>query len=279
VRETRVVQSGERGQKLEQQAEARVEPRHDPVLGGGVEDVGQAASRHVLGHDNQPVVGVLFDAARTREALVVEGRDDRDAIGQGVFEGAELGAEDQPLEHVPGLAVEREHTSAETVFIAGRRLGRHVIRGGDRHIARVLTTLQPAHHRATGAHDGYRPQNSHSSVRCATRRHLPITDLYAMSPSCKCDKVRHMADATEIEALKASMRGARTAADALSDIAGRVEAIDSHTDVPPADLDDLQRLTLANALAAQALRGLVETMLRRRGKAAAEAVEVGESDE
>jgi hypothetical protein len=88
-----------------------------------------------------------------------------------------------------------------------------------------------------------------------------------------------MADATEIEALKASMRGAREAAGALSDLGARVEAIDSHTDVPPADLDDLQRLTLANALAAQALRGLVETMLRRRGKAAAEAVQVGESDE
>jgi hypothetical protein len=88
-----------------------------------------------------------------------------------------------------------------------------------------------------------------------------------------------MPDVTEIEALKASMRGARAAAAALSDIGARVEVIDPHTGVPDADLDDLQRLTLANALAAQALRGFVETMLRRRGKAAAEAVEVGESDE
>ena len=75
-----------------------------------------------------------------------------------------------------------------------------------------------------------------------------------------------MADVTEIEALKASMRGARTAADRLSDIAVRVEAIDPHADVSDGDLDDLQRLTLANAIAAQALRGLVETMLKRRGK-------------
>ncbi len=80
-----------------------------------------------------------------------------------------------------------------------------------------------------------------------------------------------MPDVTEIEALKASMRGARGAAGALESVAARVEATDPHGDVSDTDLDDLQRLTLANAIAAQALRGLVETMLRRRGKRAAEA--------
>ena len=84
-----------------------------------------------------------------------------------------------------------------------------------------------------------------------------------------------MADVTEIEALKASMRGARRAADALGGIATRVEAIDARGDVADADLDDLQRLTLANAVAAQALRGLVETMLKRRGKLAAAVAETG----
>ena len=80
-----------------------------------------------------------------------------------------------------------------------------------------------------------------------------------------------MADVTEIEALKASLRGARGAVEALADVATRVEATDPHADVADGDLDDLQRLTLANALAAQALRGLVESMLKRRGKLAAEA--------
>jgi hypothetical protein len=75
-----------------------------------------------------------------------------------------------------------------------------------------------------------------------------------------------MADVTEIEALKASLRGARAAADALDGVAARAQSTDSHTDVADADLNDLQRLTLANAVAAQALRGLVESMLRRRGK-------------
>jgi hypothetical protein len=77
-----------------------------------------------------------------------------------------------------------------------------------------------------------------------------------------------MADVTELEALKASLRGARATSDALSAIAAKVDATDSHTEVSGADLDDLQRLTLANAIGAQALRGLVETMLKRRGKLA-----------
>ena len=87
-----------------------------------------------------------------------------------------------------------------------------------------------------------------------------------------------MADVTEIEALKASLRGARAAADALGGVAGRVDATDPQTDVADADLDDLQRLTLANAVAAQALRGLVETMLKRRVKLETAAVDAGNSD-
>lgn len=77
-----------------------------------------------------------------------------------------------------------------------------------------------------------------------------------------------MTDVTEIDALKASLRGARDAAEALSAIAAKVDATDSHTDVSGPDLADLQRLTLANAIGAQALRGLVESMLKRRGKGA-----------
>jgi hypothetical protein len=82
-----------------------------------------------------------------------------------------------------------------------------------------------------------------------------------------------MADVTEIEALKASLRGARNTADALAAVAGNVEATAARADVSDTDLDDLQRLTLANAVAAQALRGLVETMLKRRGKIHQEAAD------
>jgi len=85
-----------------------------------------------------------------------------------------------------------------------------------------------------------------------------------------------MADVTEIEALKASLRGARNAAAALADVAKRVDGVDARqSDVSEADLDVLQNLTLANALAAQALRGFVESMLKRRGKFGAATVESG----
>jgi len=75
-----------------------------------------------------------------------------------------------------------------------------------------------------------------------------------------------MPDLTEIEALKASLRGARRTSEALSDVTARTESADPRADVPDSDLDELHRLALANAVAAQALRGLVEAMLKRRGK-------------
>jgi len=84
-----------------------------------------------------------------------------------------------------------------------------------------------------------------------------------------------MTDVTEIGALKASLRGARQAAQALGDVAGRVDGLAAGADVAESDLDELQRLTLANAVAAEALRGLVETMLKRRGKLASASVEAG----
>jgi hypothetical protein len=75
-----------------------------------------------------------------------------------------------------------------------------------------------------------------------------------------------MTDQNEIEALKAAMRGVRQSAAALGDLAARVEAFDPLAEVSDADLDDLQRQSLAQAVAAQGLRGLVESMLGRRGK-------------
>jgi hypothetical protein len=85
-----------------------------------------------------------------------------------------------------------------------------------------------------------------------------------------------MTDVTEIDALKASLRGARNAASALGEVATRVDAVDAHqADVSDADLDVLRDLTLANAVAAQALRGFIESMLKRRGKLTASNVESG----
>jgi hypothetical protein len=74
-----------------------------------------------------------------------------------------------------------------------------------------------------------------------------------------------MADVNEIEALKASMRGALSAAAALGALKEKIEALDPRAEVSGDDLEELGRVSLAHALAAQALRGLVETIRNRQG--------------
>jgi hypothetical protein len=74
-----------------------------------------------------------------------------------------------------------------------------------------------------------------------------------------------MTDTNEIEALKASLRGALAAAATLGQVEEKVMAIDPAAELAAADLEDLARVSLANAVAAQALRGLIDTMRTRRG--------------
>lgn len=73
-----------------------------------------------------------------------------------------------------------------------------------------------------------------------------------------------MADPNEISALKASFRGALSTAAALQALQPRIEGIDAAADIASADLEELGRVTAAHAIASAALRGLVETMVRRR---------------
>ena len=77
-----------------------------------------------------------------------------------------------------------------------------------------------------------------------------------------------MADPQEITALKASLRGALGMAEALAAVQARVEALGPTEDPSAAELEELARLTAAHAIASAALRGLVNTMLARRGGAA-----------
>lgn len=74
-----------------------------------------------------------------------------------------------------------------------------------------------------------------------------------------------MSDPNEIAALKASFRGALTSAEKLAALAARIEALDPHGDIAATDLEELSRLTGAHAMAATALRGLVNTIQTRRG--------------
>jgi hypothetical protein len=73
-----------------------------------------------------------------------------------------------------------------------------------------------------------------------------------------------MTDSNEIEALKASLRGALSTAAALAALADRVLALDPREEIPGEDLDEIGRVTLAHAVSSQALRGLVESMRARR---------------
>ena len=77
-----------------------------------------------------------------------------------------------------------------------------------------------------------------------------------------------MADPNEIAALKASFRGALSSGAALQSLKAKVEAYDASAEIPAEDLDELSRLTVAHAVASAALRGLVVTMLNRRGASA-----------
>jgi hypothetical protein len=73
-----------------------------------------------------------------------------------------------------------------------------------------------------------------------------------------------MTDLTEIEALKASFRGALSTAAALAALEQRVMALDPREEIPGENLEELGRVTLAHAVSSQALRGLIESMRSRR---------------
>ena len=78
-----------------------------------------------------------------------------------------------------------------------------------------------------------------------------------------------------------SLTAGQGTAKGLSALGDRIEALDQRTEVTDADLDDLARLSAAHALAAEALRGLVRTMMERRGKLPQEAAatqSVGEDE-
>ena len=78
-----------------------------------------------------------------------------------------------------------------------------------------------------------------------------------------------MADPQEITALKASFRGALGTADALAALKDRIESLGPTAEIGETDLEELGRLTAAHAIASAALRGLIVTMLARRGASSA----------
>jgi len=74
-----------------------------------------------------------------------------------------------------------------------------------------------------------------------------------------------MADVNELRALQASLLGALETARALAAIKSKVIDVEPGSDIDSGDLEELGRLALAQAVASQALRGLVEAIRARRG--------------
>jgi hypothetical protein len=74
-----------------------------------------------------------------------------------------------------------------------------------------------------------------------------------------------MLDPNELQALRAALRGALATSAAVKQIDERLDAaVAPGADISADDLAELARVTLAHAVSAQALRGLVETMRTRR---------------
>jgi hypothetical protein len=131
--------------------------------------------------------------------------------------------------------------------------------------------LQPAHQsdyfRAEGA-NGLIPEIFRDNRRSAGKPRRVLNDRFVdadTNPVILCAEACAMSDPNEISALKASYRGALQTAQALADLSSRIEALSPPSDIGQADLDDLSRATAAHAIASAALRGLVNTMLARRG--------------
>ena len=74
-----------------------------------------------------------------------------------------------------------------------------------------------------------------------------------------------MGDPNEIAALKASFRSALSTAEMLAGIKQRVEALSAGEEITADLLEELSRLSVAHAVASNALRGVIVTMIARRG--------------
>jgi len=71
---------------------------------------------------------------------------------------------------------------------------------------------------------------------------------------------RQMSDGNAIRALKNAWNGAVATAERLNQLAPAVASIDEEAPVTPESLDELERAAMAHAIAAQALRGVLEAL-------------------
>ena len=133
--------------------------------------------------------------------------------------------------------------------------------------------MQPAHHPPTGLYQadraGFAPWSACRTSAAVPIRHMTDGTVIAETRVVIEVNWTFMSDVNELEALKASFRGTLAATERLAGLWERVAALDPHADIAAADLEELGRVSLAHAVAAQALRGFVVTMQTRRGVGAA----------
>ena len=73
-----------------------------------------------------------------------------------------------------------------------------------------------------------------------------------------------MTNSNELAALGAAFRGALATAESLAGLAPQIGELNPAADIDPGLLEELSRVSAAHAVASAALRGLVESMQRRR---------------
>ena len=72
-----------------------------------------------------------------------------------------------------------------------------------------------------------------------------------------------MSDVNAVMALKNAWNGAVATSEQVSAMAGAVQALPEDATVASLDLESYQRVTLAQAIAVEALRGLLEQLQRK----------------
>jgi hypothetical protein len=141
----KVVEGGNRGQRFEKKTERDVDARHSTCFFGALEQIGKPAAGDEF-RDDDEVTGVAVALYRPGpcKPLVVERREQLDALPDRGFEGGELGPQEQPFEHDARFAIEGEQAPPQAVD-ESRRRGRRVRQVGQwrRHLLEQKRVCNP----------------------------------------------------------------------------------------------------------------------------------------
>ena len=269
------VQRGDCRQRVEQVPERDVDARHDPLFAGRLEDVGETSALREVRDDRQLARRrIALGRIRMAESIVLEADEAGDPLANRRLESRELRPDVQPLEHRAGLAIERKGAAAQAIGVAGGGNRRRGFELRCRHCRSTddFATAAPVGRFRADAPNRLIPFTYPVRGACTPRRSV-IPDVENVSAdSNRVIEVQcwRMTEAGELGALKAALRGAVSNNEQIGALLERVEPMETDQSIDEALLADLARISAAHALASHALRGLVNTMLSRRGLPAPE---------